>query len=74
MKERHLSILFSLYASETIPIKKPLHRDFPGGPAVKNSLCNARDLGSIPGWRTVMPPATGQLSRCFVNKSLYEEP
>ena len=61
--------MFSLYASETIPIKKPLYRDFPGGPADKNSLCNARDLGSIPGWRTKMPPASGQLSQCFVARA-----
>ena len=61
--------MFSLYASETIPIKKPLYRDFPGGPAVKNSLCNARDLGSNPDWKTKMPPATGQLSPCFVTRT-----
>ena len=36
------------------------HRDFPGGPVVKN----AGDAGSTPGWRTKIPHATGQLSLC----------
>ena len=27
-------------------------RDFPGGPVVKNLLCNAEDIGSIPGQGT----------------------
>ena len=26
--------------------------DFPSGPVVKNSPCNAGDSGSIPGWGT----------------------
>ena len=26
------------------------HRDFPGGPGVKNLPCNAGDVGSIPSW------------------------
>ena len=29
--------------------------DFPGGPVVKNSLWNAEDEGSIPGWETKIP-------------------
>ena len=29
--------------------------DIPGGPEVKNSLCNAGDMGSIAGWRTEIP-------------------
>ena len=37
-------------------------RDFPGGPVVKNLPYNAGDLGSIPGQRTKIPHATGQLS------------
>ena len=36
--------------------------DFPGGPAVKNSLSNAKDVGSIPGRGTKIPHALGQLS------------
>ena len=27
-------------------------RDFPGGPVVKNLLCNPEDIGSIPGQGT----------------------
>ena len=36
--------------------------DFPGGPVVKNSLCNAGDLSSIPGRGTKIPHATEQLN------------
>ena len=45
--------------------KKPRKnkRDFPGGSVVKNLLCNAGDMGSIPVWRTKIPQAVGQLSR-----------
>ena len=39
-----------------------INRDFPGGPVVKNPLYNARDVGSIPGQGTNIPPAMGQLS------------
>ena len=37
-------------------------RDFPGGPVVKNLLCNAGDVGSIPGQGTKIPHALKQLS------------
>ena len=36
--------------------------DFPGGSAIKNLPCNARDAGSIPGWGTKVPHAAEQLS------------
>ena len=29
-----------------------MSRDFPGGPVVKNSPCNAGDMGLIPSWGT----------------------
>ncbi|TEA35916.1 hypothetical protein DBR06_SOUSAS810017, partial [Sousa chinensis] len=38
--------------------------DFPGGPVLKNPSSNAGDTGSIPGWGTKIPHATGQLSLC----------
>ena len=37
-------------------------RDFPGGPVVKNLPSNTGDVGSIPGWGTKIPHATGQPS------------
>ena len=37
-------------------------RDFPGGPVVKNPPSNAGDKGSIPGWGTKIPHATGQIN------------
>ena len=37
-------------------------RDFPGGPVVKNTPCNAGDLGLIRGWGTKILHAAGQLS------------
>ena len=36
--------------------------DFPGGPVVKNSPCNAGDSGLIPGWGTKVPHASEKLS------------
>ena len=38
--------------------------DFPGGPVVKNPLCNAGDAGSTPGPGTKIPCAMEQLSLC----------
>ena len=38
--------------------------DFLHGPVVKNQPSNAGDTGSIPGWGTKIPHATGQLSPC----------
>ena len=37
-------------------------QDFPGGPAVKNSLCNTGDMGLISGQGTKIPHGVGQLS------------
>ena len=52
MITRVLDILFS----------ELFHRDFPGGPVVKNPSSNAQDGGSIPGLGTKIPHAAGQLS------------
>ena len=35
---------------------------FPGGPVVVNPASNAGIMGSVPGWRTKSPHATGQLN------------
>ena len=43
-------------------VKKQQLGDFPGGPVVKNLLCNAGDLGLIPGQETKIPHAVGQLT------------
>jgi len=40
-----------------------MRRDFPGGPVVKNPLCNARDMGSIPDRGTRIPHAMEHLSQ-----------
>ena len=45
-------------------MKENVYRDFPGGQVVKNLPSNAEDTGSIPGWGTKIPHATGQLSPC----------
>ena len=37
-------------------------KGFPGGPVVKNLLCNAGDVGSITGLATKIPHAKGRLS------------
>ena len=36
--------------------------NFSGGPVFKNPLANAGDMGLIPGQRTKIPRAAGQLS------------
>ena len=36
--------------------------DFPGSSVVKDALCPAGGAGSVPGWRTEIPHATGQLN------------
>ena len=36
--------------------------DYTGGPVLKNPLCNAGDMGSIPGEGTKIPHATERLS------------
>ena len=48
--------------------------DFPHGPVVKNLPCNAGDAGSIPGWRTKISHAEGQLTeaRALQEKILYD--
>ena len=43
--------------------------DFPGGPVVKNPPYNAGDTGSIPGQRTKIPHAAGQLSPCATTRA-----
>ena len=51
-------------------VYKGLNWDFPGGPVVKNPLCNAGDL--IPGQGTKIPCAMEQLSSCTLTKeSVY---
>ena len=35
--------------------------DFPGAPVVKNSPCNAGDIGLIPSWGSKIPHATERL-------------
>ena len=39
-----------------------LHRDFPGGPVVKNLPCNSGDIGSISGQGAKILHATEQQS------------
>ena len=50
-----------MWAVKNILLLKMTYRDFPGGPVVKNPPSNAGDTGSIPGQRTKIPHAAGQL-------------
>ena len=45
-------------------LKNILYWDFPGGPVVKNTPCNAGDVGLIPGWGTKTLHAVEQLVLC----------
>ena len=49
-------------------------RDFPGGPVVKNPPSNARDAGLIPGGRTKIPHAAGQLNLCTTTRAKPRSP
>ena len=42
--------------------------DFLGGPEIKNLLCNAADVGSMPGWGSKIPHAMEQLSPCTATR------
>ena len=43
-------------------LKKKNPEDLPNGPGVKNPLCNAGDVDSIPGWGAKVAYAAEQLS------------
>ena len=49
-------------------VKKTRDWDFPGGPVVWNSLCNAEDTGLIPGQGTKILNAAKQPSPCAITK------
>ena len=49
-------------------VHKGLNWDFPGGPVVKNPLCNAGDVGLIPRQETKIPCAMELLSSCTPTK------
>ena len=46
-----------------------MSRDFPGGPVVKNSPCNAGDMGLVPGWGTNIPHAMEHLGLHVTTKT-----
>ena len=48
------------------PFEDLKRKGFAGGPVVKNLPCNAGDAGLIPGQRTKIPHAAGQLSLCIL--------
>ena len=45
-------------------------RDFTGSPVLNNSLCNAGDVGSVPGQETKIPHAMEQISLCAITREL----
>ena len=47
-------------------------KDFPSGSVVKNLPSNAGDKGLIPGHRTEVPHAVGQLSPPTASKDLVQ--
>ena len=54
----------------TVFLWKIHNRDFPGGPVVKNPLCNPGYMGLIPGLGNKIPHAAGQLSPCATTKTI----
>ena len=49
------------------------NQDFPGHPVIKNSPCNAGDIGSIPGWKTGISYVVGQLRPCATMKTQHSQ-
>ena len=49
-------------------------QDFPGGLLVKNPLCNAGDMGLIPGRGTKIPHATAETRRGQILKKKKMHP
>ena len=47
-----ISKMEMIIPTQKILLKLNELRDFPGGPVVKNLLCNPEDIGSIPGQGT----------------------
>ena len=65
------TFFFSKFLASYLPqCLKPIHRDFPGGPVVKNPLSNVGDRGSIPSRGAKIPHAAGQLSPHAVTTEL----
>ena len=56
------NFIFMKKFSESQNGNKKMHRDFPGGPVVKNLPSNAGHAGSIPSQGTKIPHAVRQLS------------
>ena len=59
------SVLFKRFSNSAYAARKqkPSENqsgDFPGGLVVNNLPCNTGDVGSIPGWGTKIPHASGQ--------------
>ena len=70
MKESRVRVLTSSSPAESLLVclkvkllfKTSNNWDFPAGPVVKDSLCNAGDSGSTPAWGIKILHATEQLS------------
>ena len=60
--------LQSPHQCDNSPGKKLLNWDFPGGPLVKNSPCNARDPGLIRVRGTKVQHVAEQLSLCIATQ------
>ena len=61
---RGLSVQWSSWDQQSVSLPATRDLNFPGGPVVKNTPCNAGDMGSIPGRGTRIPHAMGQLNAC----------
>ena len=60
VKSMKFSSIFTLFCFAVV--QNSHNRDFSGGPVVKNPLCNAGDVGLIPGRGTEIPYATTERS------------
>ena len=56
------------YEFEQTPKEREKDREIPSGPVVKSLPFNAGDMGSIPGQRSKIPHALGQISLCTPTK------
>ena len=47
--------------------------DFPGGPVVKTSPSNAKNMGSIPGWGTKIPTCLVAIRPKYKTEAVLEQ-
>ena len=70
-KGSHLVHFFNTFLLSIDSVQKKHLRDVPGSPVIKTPLSNAEGMGSIPGWRSKAPHASG-CGQKFRKKDIWQ--